>query len=182
MLRAFQGIGGAGVYAVTMVLVSEITPIKHIGIVLGFVNVVFIVASAIGPLVGGAISSGTTWRWCFWLNGVGFLVIALVVTVFPKTKAEAKQGFRKSVLRVDWLGLILLLAAAILVIIPLQEGGTDLAWDSGTIIALFVVGGFCWIAFGSWQTWLAFSAEDSGVLPMLPVRIARHRIIGTCIL
>lgn len=68
IFRAFQGIGGAGIFALTMVIVMEITPKKHIGPVAGALNLVFVVASAVGPVVGGAITSNTTWRWCFYLK------------------------------------------------------------------------------------------------------------------
>ena len=68
IFRAFQGVGGSGVYAMTMVVVMDITPQKHIGPVSGMVNSVFVVASAIGPVVGGAITSNSTWRWCFYIK------------------------------------------------------------------------------------------------------------------
>lgn len=68
MFRAFQGIGGSGIYALTMVIVAEITPKKHLGMTGAMVNVVFVVASAVGPVLGGAITTYSTWRWCFYLK------------------------------------------------------------------------------------------------------------------
>lgn len=68
IFRVFQGIGGAGIYALTMVLVAEIAPKRHFGAVYGMINLVFVAASAVGPVIGGAITTYSTWRWCFYLK------------------------------------------------------------------------------------------------------------------
>jgi MFS family permease len=68
VFRVFQGIGGAGVHALTMVLVLEVVSKRRFGAVYATVNLVFVVASAVGPVVGGAITTHTTWRWCFYLK------------------------------------------------------------------------------------------------------------------
>lgn len=51
-----------------MVLVAEITPKKHFGKISAMVNVVFVAASAVGPVIGGALTTHSTWRWCFYLK------------------------------------------------------------------------------------------------------------------
>jgi MFS family permease len=56
------------VYALAMVLVAEITPKKYFGGISALINGVFVVASAIGPVLGGAITTYSTWRWCFYLK------------------------------------------------------------------------------------------------------------------
>lgn len=68
IFRVFQGIGGAGIYALTMVIVAEVAPKRHFGVVYGMVNLVFVAASAVGPVIGGAITTYSTWRWCFFLK------------------------------------------------------------------------------------------------------------------
>jgi Major Facilitator Superfamily len=68
IFRAFQGIGGSGIYSLAMASVLEITPLKYIGHTSAGVAMANACASILGPIVGGAITSGTTWRWVFWLK------------------------------------------------------------------------------------------------------------------
>lgn len=70
IFRAFQGIGGAGLYSLAMTVMTEITPLKHIGVTSGLMGAVFASSSILGPLLGGVISSKTTWRWVFFLKCV----------------------------------------------------------------------------------------------------------------
>lgn len=52
----------------SMVVVPEITPLPKLGLVSGVVGGVFAISSILGPLLGGAIVSRTTWRWVFLLK------------------------------------------------------------------------------------------------------------------
>jgi MFS family permease len=60
--------GGSGIYAMTMVVVPEITPLSKLGLASGVLGGVFAISSIVGPLLGGAIVSRTTWRWVFLLK------------------------------------------------------------------------------------------------------------------
>ena len=58
------------------------------------------VAVAVGPLVGGAITSGLGWRWVFFLNvPIGIAAIAV-------TFAKLRESRDPNATRVDWLGLV----------------------------------------------------------------------------
>ena len=60
--------GGAGLYSLAMAVMTEITPIKFIGVVAGLMGSIFALSSLLGPVLGGVITSNTTWRWVFWLK------------------------------------------------------------------------------------------------------------------
>jgi MFS family permease len=67
-LRAVQGIGGSGLYSLTMIIMPEIISEdkrKWIGAVVGLVVAV---AGVMGPVVGGVITRFTSWRWVFWIK------------------------------------------------------------------------------------------------------------------
>lgn len=68
MLRAFQGMGGAGLYSMAVSVMTEITPLQHLSVSSGLMGAVFATSSLLGPIVGGAITSNSTWRWVFYLK------------------------------------------------------------------------------------------------------------------
>lgn len=61
--RAVQGIGGGGINLLIELIVSDLIPLRQRGAYMGIVFGVFSLGTAVGPLVGGAIVDGTTWRW-----------------------------------------------------------------------------------------------------------------------
>jgi MFS family permease len=68
VFRSLQGIGGSGIYALAMTSVTEICAIEQFGLASGAVSAMLASASVLGPILGGVISSRTTWRWVFWLK------------------------------------------------------------------------------------------------------------------
>ena len=51
-----------------MAIAPEVTPASKFGLVSGCISAVFASASILGPIIGGAITSTTTWRWVFYLK------------------------------------------------------------------------------------------------------------------
>lgn len=68
ILRAIQGIGAAGVFNLSMVILSEAVTPEQFPKYSGITATVYVLAFGFGPLIGGGISSRTTWRWVFWLK------------------------------------------------------------------------------------------------------------------
>jgi MFS family permease len=67
VFRAFQGVGGGGLYSLAMGVATEV-PGEVRSPINGILSSTFAISSAIGPLIGGAIASNTTWRWVFLLK------------------------------------------------------------------------------------------------------------------
>jgi MFS family permease len=67
-LRAFQGLGASGIYAMVSVINPELVPTKHWGTVITIISLTFVLSSSLGPIIGGLISENTTWRWVFLLK------------------------------------------------------------------------------------------------------------------
>ena len=58
--------------------------------------------AAIGPLVGGWLTTDVSWRWAFWLNiPVGVLVLVGIVRALPETRDASARTLR------DWGGVVL---------------------------------------------------------------------------
>lgn len=68
IFRAFQGVGASGIYSMIMALSPELVPEKEYGKYIAVISTVFLVASVLGPILGGAINTHTTWRWVFLLK------------------------------------------------------------------------------------------------------------------
>ena len=78
--RALQGVGGAIMFAVSLALLADAFRGKDRGVAFGVWGPVTGLAVAIGPLLGGALTSGISWRWIFFVNvpiGIAAVIIAL---------------------------------------------------------------------------------------------------------
>ena len=60
--------GASGIYSMILVIASQMVPPAEYGKYVGIISSVFVISSILGPIIGGAISSGTTWRWVFLLK------------------------------------------------------------------------------------------------------------------
>jgi EmrB/QacA subfamily drug resistance transporter len=80
LARALQGVGGAIMFATALALLAQAFPPRERGVAFAAFGAVTGIAVAIGPVLGGAITSGLSWRWIFFVNvpiGVGALLITL---------------------------------------------------------------------------------------------------------
>ncbi len=108
-------------------------------------------------------------------------MVILVVLIFPR--AIGQQKISKSLLsQIDWPGVLFSLGASILLVVPLEEGGSVYSWKSVIIVMLFVGSGICWIGFGIWETLLTRWESKWKMLPIFPTRLVTHRVIGATIL
>jgi EmrB/QacA subfamily drug resistance transporter len=157
--RAVQGFGAAIVLPLTLTLLSEAVPPGRRGMALGVWGGVSGLGVAIGPLVGGAVVSGISWHWIFWLNvPIGFVLVPLALTQLTESRRPAAHLDLRGLTLVG-LGLLGMTYGAV--------RGQALGWTSTTILASFTFGiGFV-IAFVAWE----LRAAD----PMIPMRFFRSR-------
>jgi MFS family permease len=67
-LRALQGIGGSGLYTLTLVIFPQVCPTHMTQHIAGIIGMVLAVSGVLGPVLGGLISDRSTWRWVFWMK------------------------------------------------------------------------------------------------------------------
>ncbi|KAI1770464.1 putative MFS multidrug transporter [Hypoxylon cercidicola] len=165
IFRAFQGVGGSGMYSLTFVILAQVVPMDKLGICTGILSSVFALASLLGPILGGVISDQSTWRWIFWLNVPGVAVAFAILIKFMKS-GKSSQQVMKSLKTMDVVGAFLSLAWAILLIFALQEGGKEYEWNSGVIIGTLVSGIAMLIVFATWEWWVYHYSNTDGLFPV----------------
>jgi EmrB/QacA subfamily drug resistance transporter len=157
--RALQGLGGAIVLPLTLTILSAGVPENRRGVFLGAWGGISGLAVAFGPLVGGAVVSGISWHWIFWLNvPLGLVLMPLALLRLDETKGPFG--------RVDLPGLGLVSAGLFGIVWGLVRGNS-VGWGSTEIVGALVAGALLVAAFVAWE----LRAKH----PMLPMRFFRNR-------
>ena len=65
--RAIAGIGAAGLLQGAFGILTYVCSLEMRPLFLGGVVSMFGFFASVGPVIGGALTQDTTWRWCFWL-------------------------------------------------------------------------------------------------------------------
>lgn len=138
--RGLQGLGGAAMFATALALISQEFHGKERGTAFGIWGATIGLAVAIGPLVGGMLTSWLSWRWIFLVNipiGIGAVALALV---------RLRESSDPEHSRLDPVGLVTLTSGFFCLILALIEGNGQ-GWSSGLIVGLFVAAAVLLTAF-----------------------------------
>lgn len=135
IFRGVQGIGAGFSQAMAFTTIADLFPPARRGRASGILGAVFGLASVIGPAVGGFLTDGPGWRWCFYVNiPVGIAALAVLFFAFPHIVR------RKTAHPIDWPGAVTLVLAVVPLLLALSWGGRDYAWGSIEIVTLASVG------------------------------------------
>jgi EmrB/QacA subfamily drug resistance transporter len=138
--RAVQGVGGAIMFATSLALIAQAFQGRDRGTAFGIYGGVIGGAVAVGPLVGGAITSGIGWRWIFFVNvPIGVVAIAITLTKIAESKDPSAR-------RVDWVGFVSFSASLFLLVFALVRGN-DWGWSSATTIGFLAGAAILMIIF-----------------------------------
>jgi EmrB/QacA subfamily drug resistance transporter len=160
--RAVQGVGGAIVMPLTLTLLSAAVPAEKRGLALGAWGGIGGLAVAIGPLVGGAVVSGISWHWIFWLN----VPIGLVLAPLAYLRLNESRGPSS---RLDLPGVGLASVGLFGIVWGLVRGNS-VGWGSPEIVGALLVGALVTALFVLW--------ELRAPAPMLPMRFFRSRVFA----
>jgi MFS family permease len=128
--------------------------------------------TVLGPLIGGALEL-YSWRWAFYIN-LCFAVFILPAYLYliPAAQPAPNVPVRTKLLSFDWAGAILSTGFVVTFIMATNFGGASYDWNSGTIIALYVVSGVLFITWAIQQRFSIFTRPENR---MFPVHLLRNR-------
>ncbi|KAM3492266.1 hypothetical protein MY3957_004454 [Beauveria namnaoensis] len=161
--RALQGVGGGGTIVLPNICVADLFSPRRRGVYFGFLGMIWALASAIGPIIGGAFTQRVSWRWCFWINlpcgGLAFFILLFFLKLHnPRTPVGAGLA------AIDWVGNVLIIGGTIMLLMGLEFGGSQFPWDSATVICLIVFGA---VTIGIFLVYESRVAK----FPVIPMRL-----------
>ncbi|AXH98072.1 MFS transporter [Ornithinimicrobium avium] len=108
--RALQGVGGALVLPATLSTVNATFRGKDRATAFGIWGAVMAGTAAVGPLLGGWLTTVASWRWIFYVNvPVGLAVLLGALLLVPETKgARGGRGLDVDGLLTSGIGMALL--------------------------------------------------------------------------
>ncbi|MGH2876897.1 MAG: MFS transporter, partial [Solirubrobacteraceae bacterium] len=128
LARGAQGVGGAAMFSTALALLGHAFRGRDRGTAFGVWGAVTGLAVAIGPVIGGALTTGLSWRWIFLVN-VPIGVVAVILSV-----ARVEESRQSGARRPDLIGVVTFSAALGALVYALIKADT-LGWGSTVIVA-----------------------------------------------
>jgi EmrB/QacA subfamily drug resistance transporter len=163
--RSLQGLGAALLSpAALSILTTTFREGRERNLALGIWGAASGSGGAAGVLLGGALTSGLSWSWIFFVNvPVGALLIALS----PFLLRESRAGLRHR--HFDLAGATSITAGLMLLVYAMTRA-TQHGWGTGETIGLLAASAALIAAF--------FAVELRSKAPLLPLRIFRLRTLS----
>ncbi|TVY53258.1 Efflux pump aflT [Lachnellula cervina] len=173
--RAVSGTGSAGIFSGSIIIMVHTVPLHKRPLYMAMLGSMWGLASSVGPIMGGALTSRLSWRWCFYINlpigAIAFLVVGFLVTIPVPNRGGPALSIYEKFARVDPLGIVCFLPGIVCLLLALQLGGSTYAWNDARIIALLAVFAVLILFFVVVQV----VKKDTA---LIPPRIITHRTIA----
>ncbi|KAL0952930.1 hypothetical protein HGRIS_007143 [Hohenbuehelia grisea] len=192
--RGVAGVGAAGLLTVVRVILGDSRSLDDNNWQVSAIFLLYSIGFIVGPFIGGVLLNAS-FRWIFAIN-LPCCVVSMILTFFLiRKKLKGRQGkslptnteddpinesLAMRLLRIDWIGAALFVAAGILILLALNWGSNQ-GWDSAKVIACFVIGGMLLAICIFWEHVLGrerlvfsgFVEKLKLAEPMIPLSIFR---------
>jgi MFS family permease len=169
--RALQGICAGAIFPFSVAIIADVFPIEQRARGFSIVPSAFAFSSVLGPTAGGFITTGLGWRWIFFLNVPVVLIALGVLTLVYHESAPMR---RLALRDIDIAGAVLIAGALVAALVAISIGGGPVPWLSWQESLLWTCTVALAVAFALWERRMR--------IPLLPLRILRHRGLGGALL
>ncbi|KAI1060183.1 hypothetical protein LB506_011083 [Fusarium annulatum] len=171
--RAVAGLGSAGLFAGSFIIIVQSTPLSRRPAFLGVLGAAEGLATIAAPLLGSALQT-LSWRWCFYISAPTG-AMTLVLTIFclsddQKSSEVNGLSLKQKVAQLDIVSNMLLLPALASLFLALSWAGTVYPWSSGQVIGPL-------LAFAGLLAVFIWNQIRRGDVAALPPRIMKHRCV-----
>ena len=119
-----QGLGGGGLMALAQTIIADIVSPRERGRYQGYIGAVFATSSVGGPVLGGLLTEHIDWSLIFWINlPLGLVALGMTSSVLRRVPCHPRKH------RLDVIGALLMMAAAVALLLALSWGGRTLRMD-----------------------------------------------------
>ncbi|KAG9495400.1 hypothetical protein J7337_013646 [Fusarium musae] len=171
--RAVAGLGSAGLFAGSFIIIVQSTPLRRRPVFLGFLGAAEGLATIAAPLLGGALQT-LSWRWCFYISApIGALTLLLTMFCLSedqKSGGATELSFKQKFAQLDLVSNMLFLPALTSLFLALSWAGTVYPWSSGQVIGPLVT-------FSVLLGVFIFNQIRRGDAAALPPRIMQQRCV-----
>jgi EmrB/QacA subfamily drug resistance transporter len=162
--RAAQGSGGGGLMALAQTIIADIVSPRERGRYQGYIGAVFAMSSIGGPVLGGFLTEHIDWSLIFWINlPLGLAALAMTSHVLKRVPYHPRAH------KLDVVGALLMMAAAIALLLALSWGGRKFDWISPQFGALLAISAILWGLFA----WRLVAIEE----PFLPLAVLGNPVV-----
>ncbi|KAF1348563.1 major facilitator superfamily domain-containing protein [Delphinella strobiligena] len=179
--RVFLGMSGNGMYFGIVTLLSMYTNDKERPAYLSLVGFVWGVGTVLGPVVGGGFDR-FDWRWAFYFN---LIIGGLFAPVYwfllpPFDPQPSGTPFSMRIKHFDFVGAALSIASIICLVMAINFGNALYAWNSGQIIAMFVLSAVFLLAFAVQQRFAWLTTKTERMFPCHLLRVKEAVLLFIC--
>jgi MFS family permease len=167
--RAVQGIGGAGLSSVSVVILGDAAAPKERGRYYAYFSICYTTAGACGPALGGFLAEHLHWSAIFWLNvPLGLLALAVTTSLLRRLPRHERPH------RLDILGALAIVTASVSFMLALNLGGKSYPWLSPQTLILFAIA----LGVGAAFVFRLATAPE----PLIPIAILVNPVVRWAVL
>lgn len=165
LLRAIQGVGGAGLITLAQIAMADVIPPRERGRYQIYMSGTWGIASLGGPILGGVLTDFVSWRAIFWIN----LPLGIVAYIFSSRALAGLRRPARDNSKIDYAGAALLMVTITALLMLISSAGADFAWISrpSALLAGIALLGLV----------LTVLQEARAETPMLPLHIFANKIV-----